>query len=105
MLKAFFKNKFDNSLFLKTMTRPLTSSLCLKSSLIDIKNNFAWLKKLHKQCNCVSFFFVLFHMIILNVAHTTRRKNREKPDNFQKPPKNDFTVIYGKLSFSFLMGQ
>ena len=54
---------------------------------------------------CEFFFFVLFHMIILNVAHTTRRKNREKPDNFQKPPKNDFTVIYGKLSFSFLMGQ
>ena len=50
-------------------------------------------------------FFVLCHVIILNVAHTTRRKNREKPDNFQKPPKNDFTVVYGKLSFSFLMGQ
>ena len=48
---------------------------------------------------CEFFFFVLFHVIILNVAHTTRRKNREKPDNFQKPPKNDFTVVYGKLSF------
>ena len=48
---------------------------------------------------------LLFHVIILNVAHTTGRKNREKPDNFQKPPKNDFTVIYGKLSFSFLMSQ